>query len=223
MRPTKLLRLLNSVYGSDSILLFERQDNDSEDRLLPTLLTYDQGCALEDTLQQSRGAFDSFSLAGKLLARIDFFETAAKSKLGAWEVAQRAQSADGLADAMVRHLIACGLQPCTLTLGSADEEQEAVRMRDMGANTPAAPSSVRLTAQLSATLMCQTTAAQAAAVPLGGAGDAVILGRYASNVMGRPLPLVVSPSLWEARAVVPERLPESTAEQDCSFDECRLT
>lgn len=196
------------------------------DRLLPTLLAFDQASALEDHLGGSgQGMLASIALAGKLLARTEFFEAAARTRFGPLEMARKAQAADGVADAMARHLKEHGLQPQSCTLGSPAEEQEAttVGMRDMGANTPAAPSSVRLTAQLSATLLCEAAgSAEPVALPLAGAADAVILAQYASR-QGLSLPLLVSPSLWGLRAVLPGRLPQTTAEQDCSIEECRLS
>lgn len=223
VEPRKLLRLRNSVYGSEALLLFGRED--STGTLLPTLLTFDQGSALEEALgagsSAAAGPFGAINLAGKLLARTEFFEAAARRRIGAWEMAQKAQGANGLAEAMVSHLSACGLEPRSVRLGTADEEREVstVGMRDMGANTPAAPSSVRLTAQLPATLLCEDGAAQVLGVPLGGAADAVILARHAA-MRGSSLPLLVAPSLWELRAVAPDKLPEVTAEQDCTLDGC---
>lgn len=226
VQPVKLARLLNSVYGSEQILLFGRQD--VPDKIMPTLLTFDQGAALEAELGgQGSGWMPDIvvnaALAGKLIARTDFFEAVSRSRLGAWELALKAQKASGLADALVLHLSEHGLRPRSVTLGSAAEEGETdtVGMRDMGANTPAAPSSVRLTAQLPATLVCDAAGDKTVAVPLGGAADAVLLAQHAAR-RGGALPLSVSAALWELRAISPQRLPETTVEQDCSIDECRI-
>ncbi len=82
---------------------------------------------------------------------------------------------------------------------------------------------LRPQAQLPATLLCggDGGVGRRASLPLGGAADAVLLARRAAR-SGLELPLLVSPSLWALRAVVPSRLPESIAEQDCSLEECRV-
>lgn len=221
----KLARLLNSVYGAEQLLLLARQDDEADgadDRLLPTLLSFDQGSTLEAEL--GGGAFGgTFARMGKLLARQGFFEAVGGAPLNPWEMAQRAQSAS-VATVMYTYLEENGLAPDSVTLGSIAEEEEVstVGMRDMGANTPAAPTSVRLTAELPATLMCTTEdAGRQVVVPLGGAADAVILAQHASQ-RGRPLPLWVSLSLWQRRAVLPERLPETTVEQACTLESSHL-
>ena len=211
---------------------------------MSTLLAFDQAVALEELGSGgSGGMFGDLGLAGKLLARSDFFEAVARKSYGPWELAQRARQAEGVADAMVQHLAECGLQPqCVLLGGEAAEVQEvgAVGMRDLGAQTPAAPSSVRLTAQLAATLLCRRSdsagsgsrswlkdsgsggggvecGATPLPIPLGGAADAVLLARHAA-ARGGALPLLVSSALWALRAVPPSRLPEFIAEQDCSLE-----
>lgn len=230
VEPLKLVRLLNSVYGAEQMLLFRLVgDDDEESKLLPTLLAFDQASALESELGgggEAGGLFASLAgvdlgLAGKLLARTDFFEAAAERRMGPLEVAQKARGARGVADAMAKHLASCGLEPRSVALGTAAEEQEraAVGMRDMGAQTPAAPSSVRLTAQLPATLLCEAGGARQVFVPLGGAADAVMLARLSAG-SGTVLPLLVSSALWDVRAVAPERLPETTVEQNCTFEGC---
>jgi hypothetical protein len=113
------------------------------DRLLPTLLAFDQASALEAELGGfGPGMFGSLDLTGKLLARVDFFEAALNRAHGPFELARRARQATGVADAMARALDEGGLQPTSCLLGSAMEEQElgTVGMRDMGANTRAATS-----------------------------------------------------------------------------------
>lgn len=233
VEPVKLVRLLNSVYGAEQMLLFRRVDDDGDDddsKLLPTLLAFDQASAMESELvgDEAGGLFAllagvDLGLAGKLLARTDFFEAVAGQRLGPFEVAQKAQGARGVADAMTRHLACCGLKARSCTLGTSAEEQEraAVGMRDMGAQTPAAPSSVRLTAALPATLLCEADGGRQVSVPLGGAADAVLLARLSAGTdTGRKLPLLVSSALWDLRAVPPERLPETTVERDCTLEGC---
>ena len=203
------------------------------DKLLPVLLSFDQGAALEAELGGGAGGMrilTTAGLAGRLLARTDFFEAATASaasrgtvsqrpRVGVWELAQKAQAADGLADAMMSHLVSCGLVPRSCQLGTVAEEGEVetVGMRDLGANTPAAPSSVRLTSQLPSSLLCSAGEAQVV-VPLGGAADAVILARHARRG-GGALPLLVTSSLWQRRSVLPSRLPETTVETDCTLSD----
>ena len=143
------------------------------------------------------------------------------------ELAQLASKSDSLGEAMLSHLEECRLLPVLCSLGSAAQETEVgnVGMRDMGANTPSAPSSVRITSELQATLTCARLAPPASEaasedapsmppqvqLPLGGAADAVLLARYLAS-RGRPLPLLVTQSLWDLRSVAPERLPETIGE-----------
>ena len=62
------------------------------DRLLPTLLAFDQASALEAELGGfGPGMFGSLDLAGKLLARADFFEAALNRAHGPFELARRAK------------------------------------------------------------------------------------------------------------------------------------
>ena len=42
----------------------------------------------------------------------------------------------------------------------------------------------------------------------------------AARARAAALPLLVSPALWELRAVPPKRLPETTVERDCSLEGC---
>lgn len=217
---------MNSVYGSDQLLLFRRASPSpsGESLLLPTLLTFDQGAALDAELSGSEsGVFASIGLAGKLLARQEFFEAVAGQKFSPWKLAQMAGAPSGLADAMLSHLTRHDLRPTSCTLGTAAEEGDTntVGMRDMGANTPSAPSSVRLTAQLPATLLCDMASGQHIVVPLGGAADAVILAQHLARAGGE-LPLVVSQSLWDMRAVSPGRLPAIISSQNCTLDGCAL-
>ena len=130
VQPVKVVRLLNSVYGSEHLLLFGREDECLStprkppthslhtrsapghrrypsplrpDQLMSTLLAFDQATALEAEVA-SPGIFSDLGLAGKLLARADFFEAVARQSYGPWELAQRARRAEGVADAMVQHL-----------------------------------------------------------------------------------------------------------------------
>ena len=139
VQPVRLVRLLNSVYGSEHLLLFGRAEeclhaqitippaHSSQSRtfhwagtaldtprcpsprrpdlLMSTLLAFDQAATLEAVPGGGgRGLFGDLGLAGKLLARTDFFEAVARQPYGPWELAQRARRAEGVADAMVRHL-----------------------------------------------------------------------------------------------------------------------
>ena len=221
IRPLKLARLRNPVYGAEQLLLFGVE---GDERVMGSLLSFDQGAGLESSLGGGGGGggpFASIGLAGKLLARREFFEAAAQKEydpLALMQIAGRG-GGGGLATAMLSHLATCGLSPVTCILGSAAEETSvnSVGMRDMGANTPAAPSSVRITSELPAILTCATAAASAEVlVPLGGAADAVLLARgLASSSSGSSdLPLLITPTLWELRAVPAERLPETIEEID---------
>merc|ERR1719424_362718 len=104
VQPVRLVRLLNSVYGSEHLLLFGREEE--PDQLMSTLLAFDQAAALDAELggSGSRGVFGDLGLTGKLLARTAFFEAVARQSYGPWELAQRARRAEGVADAMVQHL-----------------------------------------------------------------------------------------------------------------------
>jgi hypothetical protein len=147
VQPLRLVRLLNSVYGAEHLLLFGREEEcvhrpqlaippaharastvsprrarthaafdaprwpspRRPDQLMSTLLAFDQAVALETELggsasAQSRGVFGDIGLTGKLLARTDFFEAAARQSYGPWELAQRARRAESVADAMAQHL-----------------------------------------------------------------------------------------------------------------------
>lgn len=215
VQPLKLARLKNSVYGAEQLLLFGMDGADG--KVMGSLLSFDQGAGLESELNDGGGGFSgplaAAGLAGKLLARQDFFEAAAERKYNPMSMMQMASGSSNIAAAMLSHLDEYGLTPVCCTLASAGEV-DTVGMRDMGANTPAAPSSVRITSELSATLTCAKLVGESASkvlVPLGGAADAVLLARGLASTGGE-LPLLVDPALWELRAVTPERLPETVDE-----------
>ncbi|KAL3894796.1 MAG: hypothetical protein SGPRY_013709 [Prymnesium sp.] len=214
VKPARLARLLNSVYGSDQILLFQRDDEPA--KVLPALLSFDQSSAVEAESSEQAGAwFASFDMVGKMVARTEFFETVAGGKLSIIDLAQKAGASSSLSSIMLMHLDECGLVPVTCVLGSIQEgEVSSVRMVDMGANTPAAPLAVKLTSQLPATLYCKERSGgdeelPELPVPLGGAADAMLLSR-AIDRKGEMLPILVTRSTWESRAVTADRLPETT-------------
>lgn len=213
IKPTRLARLANSVYGSEHLLLFS--SGSEPDKILPLLLSYEQGMTMEDDLSgRSRSILDSAGLIGKLLFRQPFFESAAGKQLAPWEISNVAYTSDSLASALLAHVRKCELLPVSCILGARYTERGAVGMRDMGAQTPAAPSSVRLSTQLPATLRCDARKANAIPVhlPLSGVADAVILSRAATKE-GKSLPILVSQTLWESLAIVQARLPEMTDSQ----------
>ncbi|KAL1496093.1 hypothetical protein AB1Y20_014719 [Prymnesium parvum] len=133
-----------------------------------------------------------------------------------WEAASAA-GRGSVADAMLCHLARRGLRPVRCVLGEgARGEARTVRLREMGAHTPAAPAAVRLTSQLRAELVCEGGGAELG-VPLRGAADAVLLARAVGR-RGSALPILVEAAEWEARAVPSARLPETWGERACELE-----
>ena len=214
VRPVRLVRLTNSVFGAEHLVLLSRDaEAEDDDALLPTLLDFNQGSALE---QQCTGAVDFFGVVGQVLARRDFFEAAAQQEVTLWQLAQLAQRGLPLTALLAAHLESYGLQPlrCELDAPGRRRGESAVRMRDMGAFTGAQPSSVRLDGGLEASLVCDDRRGvpllrrSQRRVALAGVADAVLLATHYAPV----LELRVPSALWDARAVAPARLPEAREE-----------
>ena len=217
--PHSFGRLQLPIYGAEHLLVFTRQDKDEESRL-PILCSYDQGSRLEAELTTPGGAkANALALAADVLQRKAFFEGAVGEQIPMWRLGglPGKLGAETLQEAMLAHLASCGLSPVQCQLGGVSSVV-SVGMRDMGANTPAAPSSVRPD-DLPAALICRRlgsaggaggvdgTSAATSALQLESAAEAVLLAREA-ELNGLLLPLLVSEALWEQRAVAPSRLPE---------------
>ena len=112
-------------------------------------------------------------------------------------------------------LRARGLQPLHCAIGNdGGPFKNPVGMRDLGANTPAAPASVQLD-EMPCSLLLEDEQGKVVTLPLSGAAEAVLLSRRA--VQGASLPLIVSDAKW-ADAVDEERLPAMFEDSILQFE-----
>jgi hypothetical protein len=205
VRPMLMGRLQLPVYGSEHLLVIEKVD-EGDDKLLPLLLSFEQGTRLERELIGTNNGDSKFAVTAAVVARKLFFEQAAGKPISLWDAGGLVQPEDrSLTDVMLRHLRSCGLTPVSCALGSPGSGG-GVTTRDMGAFTDAAPAFTR-TADLPVTLLCEREAAspqsQVVELPLESIAEAVLFSRARED----PLPLRVTVPLWEQRAVAQSRLP----------------
>jgi hypothetical protein len=208
VRPVSFGRLALPIYGAEHLLILRLTEETGEAGLrLPLVCSYDQGSRLEAALTRPAERPIGLALSADVLQRKAFFEAASGQQLSLWDCGglPAALKTSTLPETMIAHLQAWGLSPVQLELGGMSSIS-AVGMRDMGANTPAAPSSVRPD-DLPAALVCRRDddpSGAIGALPLESAAEAVLLARAAKV----DLPLLVAEALWEQRAVAPSRLPE---------------
>jgi hypothetical protein len=159
LRPMRLSRLALPVYGSEHLLLLSRAETTEPAALshvLPVLLRFREGEQLE-ALDSGESA-PSAAIGIEIAARRRLFQAAASRPLGPWDLLKLGDGCASFAEALVRFIVRNGWTPDALELGTAVEGKvryrEEVGMRDMGMNTEAAPSSVRV-GELEAVLRCR--------------------------------------------------------------------
>ena len=201
--PHSLCQLTLPLYGREHLLLFERQHDEA--RLLPALLCYADGAELA----RVPGAASSNTLGGgaALWPHRATFEAAIGRSLALWDLARLANGRRDVPSALLALLRSESLVPRRTVLGPARVAASGVRMRDLGAFTGAAPSSVRLD-ELGACLECSRGCSPAAAegepvaLPLASAALAVLLHLHAAQV-----PIVIAAADWERLATTEAKLP----------------
>lgn len=209
VRPMCLDRLALPVYGTEHLLTLSREDGAESDRQLPILLRYREGELIEKFSNGQAGSTGA-ALGIELMARGDILSAAARRRLNPMQLMQMADGVSSFSEALLTCLSHNGWIPTGIELGTETgtgkaRYREEVTNRDMGAFTAAAPSSVRV-GEMVTMLRCVEAAdgKDVLRVALEGPGEALLLSLYCAY----RLPLLVASSLWEARAVTEERLPE---------------
>ena len=218
----RLARLTLPVMGSEHLLaLAKLDDGNADDSLLLTqLLSYDQGSLLESALCAS-AATNKIALAAQIFGRRDVFEAVSGGMpVSPWSCPALAQKGDNLGAVMLAHLAEYGWTPTHCTLGAigsgASSGAPSLTMRDLGAFTEPSPTAVRLDTAGQAVLVCQQQQQQpppavttTLSIPLESVAEAVLLARALPE--SSSLPIWISSTAWEQRAVAPSRLPELDA------------
>lgn len=127
-------------------------------------------------------------------------------RLAPWDLLKLGDGCSSFSEALLRHLARNGWTPRAAQLGAASagkaRYREEVGYRDMGMNTEAAPSSVRVD-ELETVLQCSDERGGKLSLALEGPGEAVLLACVGG------VPLEATAEMWERRAVSTDRLPEA--------------
>lgn len=201
VRPCRLTRLENPIYGSELVLALERTDVPAGGATLPLLLDFSDGEQLLQALEGRREM--GLSRAACVLARKEsFFEASRGSPLPMPDLVALLTSRSTLSVLLLEHTRRCGLRPLRCELGATGRPRKLrdaidgdaaggeVLQRDMGAFTGAQPSGVRSLGSLPARLVCEGDEQRLVSLPLDGPAEAAVMG----------LPLTVPLDVWEARA-----------------------
>jgi len=206
--PQRLSRLALPVYGSEHLLLFRaRGTEEEEERVLPVLLRFREGEQLERLADDATVPASPAAAVGvECAARSKLFQAASRARLAPWDLLNLGDGSPSFFDALLRFLTRNGWKPVAALLGAASagkaRYREDVGYRDMGMNTEAAPSSVRV-GELASMLQCVgDDGGTELSLALEGPGEAVLLACAGG------LPLEATADTWEQRSVPCDRLPE---------------
>lgn len=209
--PSAISRLMLPIYGSEHLLQFVRSESKDHDveLVLPLVVRFREGEQLERLADGDVTSVASTAVGVECAARGRLFQAIAQRSLMPWDLLKLGEDCDDFNQALLRCLAQNGWQPSVLQLGAAGGggkaryREEEIGYRDMGANTPAAPSSVRV-GELSTALICTRVdgGQEVLQLELEGPGEAVLLARKGG------VRVEATAATWEQRAVTPERLPE---------------
>ena len=156
----------------------------------PVLLPFADGDFLA-RLVEGRAARGGPGLWPELLSRRPFFDAADDAVRAA---APASELADGtIVERMLHHARERSLTPVACVLAGGDAT--GVRLRNLGMNTEAAPTSVQL-AQFEVVLVCEDGSGAVHPLPLDGLGVAAAISLAASA------PIRMPAATWEARRAV---------------------
>ena len=185
--PTRLSKLREHVYGAEHVLTL----TDTADGVdAPVLLPFADGDFLA-RLVEGRAARGGPGLWPELMARRQFFDAADAAVRAA---APASELADGtIVERMLHHARERSLTPVACVLAGGDAT--GVRLRNLGMNTEAAPTSVQL-AQFEVVLVCEDASGAVHPLPLDGLGVAAAISLAAGA------PIRMPAATWEARRAV---------------------
>ena len=186
--PTRLSKLREHVYGAEHVLTLTSDGADA-----PVLLPFADGDFLA-RLVEGRAARGGPGLWPELLSRRPFFDAADAAVRAA---APASELADGtIVERMLHHARERSLTPVACVLAGGDASRGgAVRLRNLGMNTEAAPTSVQL-AQFEVVLVCEDANGAVHPLPLDGLGVAAAISLAAGA------PIRMPAATWEARRAV---------------------
>ena len=204
--PDSCSRLALPVYGAEHLLQFRRTDDESDADVLPVLLRYREGEQLEQLGDVDQQFTSSAAIGVECAARGKLLSAIVRRPLAPWDLLKLGDGCASFTEALLKLLEREGWRPNVLQLGAAAGKsryrEDDVGMRDMGANTPAAPSSVRVGELLTALRCTRIGGDEQLALELEGPGEAVLLARVGG------VPLEATAATWEKRAQSADRLPE---------------